>query len=428
MAAAAPVSPSVNIGDSHGDLAETLAEAPAPATPEKPAVDVGDSSVAEGPAPATPERPTVDVGDSSGGIEESSPESFLSSPAAEVNEIDCGDLPDDYYVGIGFFKVGPVAWETSPRRPAATRSPTTSPPKKKKTKPVDTLAGMSPAMRKLVRRGMSPKEGNPIKQPKELSPEQLSLAEERNAARIMRRKVAEFWSKQPHGFTSQDLYCVRTINLHSCSLNDDDGEALASVFTKEMVQLKQLDLFGNRFHDTTMAALAAAFARGAAPLVTHLLLGRNAISDVGLKQLVATLSNGALPRMQKLSLEHNLIGPDGATALAEAATAGAVGVNNLLFLSLSGNPIGDEGFRAFASACEDDEILDKLTDLHLCSTDVTDKGLAALAETLMPKNGGLPALRTLLVDEAHVSNTSLQQVHAARTGQGGVHAIRIQSF
>ena len=47
-------------------------------------------------------------------------------------------------------------------------------------------------------------------------------------------------------------------------------------------------------------------------LVTHLLLGRNAISDVGLKQLVATLSNGALPRMQKLSLEHNLIGPDGA--------------------------------------------------------------------------------------------------------------------
>ena len=84
-------------------------------------------------------------------------------------------------------------------------------------------------MRKLVRRGMSPKEGDPIKQPKELSPEQLSLAEERNAARIMRRKVAEFWSKQPHGFTSQDLYCVRTINLHSCSLNDDDGEALASV-------------------------------------------------------------------------------------------------------------------------------------------------------------------------------------------------------
>ena len=77
---------------------------------------------------------------------------------------------------------------------------------------------------------------------------------------------------------------------------------------------------------------------------------------------------------------------------------------------------------------EDDEILDKLTDLHLCSTDVTDKGLAALAETLMPKNGGLPALRTLLVDEAHVSNTSLQQAHAARTGQGGVHAIRIQSF
>ena len=147
---------------------------------------------------------------------------------------------------------------------------------------MDTLAGMSPAMRKLVRRGMSPKEGDPIKQPKELSPEQLSPAEERNAARIMRRKVAEFWSKQPHGFTSQDLYCVRTINLHSCSLNDDDGEALASVFTKDMVQLKQLDLFGNRFHDTTMAALAAAFVRGAAPLVTHLLLGRNAISDVGL--------------------------------------------------------------------------------------------------------------------------------------------------
>ena len=248
------------------------------------------------------------------------------------------------------------------------------------------------------------------------------------AARAMRRKVAEFWSKQPHGFTAEDLYCVRTINLHSCSLTDDDGEALASVLTKEMVQLKQLNLFGNRFHDVTATALANAFARGAAPLVTELLLGYNGITDEGLKSLVAAVSDGALPRLQKLRLEHNAIGAAGAAAIAQAATDGATGINNLACLCLSGNPIGDEGFRAFASACEDDEILAKLNDLQLCDTAVGTKGLAALAETLMPKCGGLPALRTLLLDEAHLTHPGVEQARIARTGHGGVHAIHVQSF
>ena len=109
------------------------------------------------------------------------------------------------------------------------------------------MAGMAPAMRKLIKRGMSPKE-EAVKQPKERSPEQLALAEERMAARAMRRKVAEFWSKQPHGFTAEDLYCVRTINLHSCSLTDDDGEALAD----------GLALDGTHLHPSYVSLLEAA--------------------------------------------------------------------------------------------------------------------------------------------------------------------------
>ena len=346
--------------------------------------------------------------------------------------VDVGQLPDSFYADdMGLFKIGPVAW-TVQSRPAEQQQqqqqqqPASTSPKKKKVKPVDTMEGMSPAMRKMIRRGMA--KAPVAKEAKELSPEQLDEKARREQERILRRKVLEFWSKQPHGFTAEDLYCVRTINLNSCSLTDDDGEALASVLTKEMVQLKQLDLFGNRLHDTAMLAMAAAFGRGAAPLITHLLLGRNAISDVGMKAFVRVLSDGALPRLQKLGLEHNLLGSEAAECLAKAAADGAAGVNGLSCLTLSGNPIGDGGFAAIASVCQDDEVWPRLTDLHLCATGVGDKGLCALAETLMPKCGGLPGLRTLLVDEEHLEHRALQQAREARTGHGGVHAIHIQSF
>ena len=83
---------------------------------------------------------------------------------------------------------------------------------------------------------------------------------------------------------------------------------------------------------------------------------------------------------------------------------------------------------ALAEVARDDEVLPKLAELHICNTDITDKGLTALAEIMMPTVGGLPTLRLLLLDDQHEQHAKLRAAHDARTGQGGVHAIKIQHW
>jgi len=63
--------------------------------------------------------------------------------------------------------------------------------------------------------------------------------------------------------------------------------------------------------------------------------------------------------------------------------------------------------------------------LHLVSIGATEEGLGALAETLMPKVGGLPALRLLHLDEAHLGHARLKEAHVARNGLGGVHSFKL---
>ena len=70
---------------------------------------------------------------------------------------------------------------------------------------------------------------------------------------------------------------------------------------------------------------------------------------------------------------------------------------------------------------EDDEVLPRLTELQLRDTRVSEKGIAALSEIMMPTMGGLPMLRTLLVDDVHHDQQKLQAVYRARTGQNGIH-------
>ena len=47
---------------------------------------------------------------------------------------------------------------------------------------------------------------------------------------------------------------------------------------------------------------------------------------------------------------------------------------------------------------------------------------------MMPAMGGLPELRTLLVDDEHHDNAKLKGAYSARTGQGGIHMCKIQCF
>ena len=241
----------------------------------------------------------------------------------------------------------------------------------------------------------------------------------------MARRVKELWSKQPHGYTGHDLNFVVSLNLGNCNLSDEDGIALGSVLTaEERRPLKIMDLGGNRFQDGALIALVDAFVRGGVPMLSYLHIGHNACSDVGLTALSDALKEGHLPRLDALHLDRNHFGPDGVKALVDAAESGALKL--LTCLSLSGNPIGDESVKYFAKAAADDEVLPKLAELHLCETGVSgDGGIAALCETLMPRTGGLPQLRSLHVDEEYKAHPRLVEVRQARNGHGGVHACKI---
>jgi Ran GTPase-activating protein (RanGAP) involved in mRNA processing and transport len=202
------------------------------------------------------------------------------------------------------------------------------------------------------------------------------------------------------------------------------GVALASQLSPEQRQLKELSLYGNRLHDRAMSALSAAFQSGAAPFLTHLHLGHNAIGDAGVVSFAKALSDGNLARLASLLLFQNTFTHEGAVALAHAAEGGALAA--LTCLSLSGNAIGDDGLKALADACADDEILPILSELHLRDVGASaEGGVAALAAVLMPSKGGLPALRSLVLDEAHIEYPLVQEVYNARTGHGGVHALKI---
>lgn len=300
------------------------------------------------------------------------------------------------------------------------------------------MDGMTPAMRKMVRRSEASKSRTSDRQP--LDPK---YAAELAAKRILRRKVLEFWSKGAHGYDKHVLTYCRTVNLTSCSLVDDDGEALASELSNQMRNLKVINLADNKLGDKTLTALAIALARGAAPAVTELQLSHNNIGEAGLKLMGAALVGfegfddlragtfgdrdvivRALPRLERLDLSWNALGSKGVGYLAQAAEGGALQRLTLLVLSKNA-AVGDAGVEAIAKVAKDDEVLSRLTELNLRETAVTEAGLAALCETMMPTKGGLPCLRSLLVDEKLTNHAKLKEVYSARNGQGGVHAINL---
>ena len=314
-----------------------------------------------------------------------------------------------------------VPAEASPPGAAAPASP-----KKKRAPlpPPNLSPALSPALRRQLRRaGMSPP------RTKEAPRRKVHAAAGADGAgadgaetAAQRRRSMAFFNKTP-GYTVQDLHLHRSINLINCSLLDEDLGYLASLLQPQMVQLKELELVGNKLHDAAMQAIAGAISRGAVPMLTCLHVGRNAIGDDGLRALAEAFGEGALPRLETLMLVHNKISADGVAALSQAAESGALAA--LACLGLSGNEIGTHGLKSLASAASDDEVLAKLAELHLVSIGATEEGLGALAETLMPKVGGLPALRLLRLDEAHLGHARLKEAHVARNGLGGVHSFKL---
>ena len=66
-------------------------------------------------------------------------------------------------------------------------------------------------------------------------------------------------------------------------------------------------------------------------------------------------------------------------------------------------------------------MLPSLKELHLRSVQASEPGLSALANAIEPRNGGLPALRNLFMDEPSLK-------HAGHKGACSARGIRLDFF
>jgi len=150
--------------------------------------------------------------------------------------------------------------------------------------------------------------------------------------------------------------------------------------------------------------LAAGLGAGALPAVADVRICAMHVGDAGALALAAALGQGALPRLKELRLCNAAIGDTGMVALAPALRRRPA----LEWLSLSSNPLGDEGLAALVAPPAlagapppTTGGLAKLKALDLSYTQITDAGCAALAAAL--KSGALPALKQLYLRDIPAS-------------------------
>ena len=123
----------------------------------------------------------------------------------------------------------------------------------------------------------------------------------------------------------------------------------------------------------------------------------NDIRDEGLNHIV----NGYFSRLNNLYISNNNISSDGIKYLVKAEF-----VNNLIILSLSGNPkIGDSGIRIM----KDHKGWGKLSILSLNNSGLTDVSLSYLGESSMPK----------------LKQLNIQGNKFTETGKASIYALRM---
>ena len=145
--------------------------------------------------------------------------------------------------------------------------------------------------------------------------------------------------------------------------------------------------------------LAEGLAAGALPRLTYLDIYGMQMGEAGASALTAALDRGALPRLKILALTSAAIDDAALVALAPALRRRPA----LEYLYLFGNPLGDDGLAALVAPLPAGTPpptgrggLNKLKELDLDFTQITDAGCAALAAAL--DSGVLPALVTLNLD------------------------------
>ena len=161
--------------------------------------------------------------------------------------------------------------------------------------------------------------------------------------------------------------------------------------------------------------LADVLGAGMLPHLLFLGISDMQVGDAGALALAAALDRGALPRLEDLHLTSVAIGDAALVALAPALRRRPA----LDILGLFDNPFGDEGLAALVAPPPPPAGtlplptggLNKLKELDLDYTQVTDAGCAALAAAL--DSGALPALELLTLNGTPASAAAKEAVHAA---------------
>ena len=143
---------------------------------------------------------------------------------------------------------------------------------------------------------------------------------------------------------------LKTLDIASCGLGEDAGEALARVLDDDGRALERLDARGNALG--TRGAVALSKGLAATKTLKILNLAQNVIGLEGMEALAMALTRGesmesstpSTSTVEELDVQHNGFGDDGCSALVRR------GLGNLERLSLGFNGIGAIGARALADA------------------------------------------------------------------------------
>ena len=183
-----------------------------------------------------------------------------------------------------------------------------------------------------------------------------------------------------------------------------------------------VELFDSTVGPGGVQRLAEGLGAGALPAVTFIQLTNMHVGDAGASALAGALGRGALPRLKILGLYRAAITDAGLVALAPALRR----LPTLEELTLSNNPLGDEGIAALVAPLPAGALppptgalppptggLKKLTALDLWGTHITDAGCATLTSAL--DSGALPALERLRWDSAFscATHTAIAAVRVA---------------
>ena len=182
--------------------------------------------------------------------------------------------------------------------------------------------------------------------------------------------------------------------------------------------LEELCLFdssGSAAGHDGVQRLVEGLGAGALPGLNTFALGKMHAGDAGASALAGALGRGALPRLKILGLYRAAITDAGLVALAPALRR----LPTLEELTLSNNPLGDEGIAALVAPLPAGALppptggLKKLTALDLWGTHITDAGCATLTSAL--DSGALPALERLRWDSAFscATHTAIAAVRVA---------------